>query len=286
MLSRHFSFALFLLAALPVWGHEFPGHPTHDEAPFATIGSELYLGKRGYWHGGLGVAMPLGRSVTLEIGAHVVREERGAREVPSFEAELISHLAGGLELELFGFGYPEVEGRQAWGVGFRATKRFAFAHDIGIAPFFGPTFAHVRAEDATGKTIEPINHTLLLAGVTFDRGPLSATLIGSHSIYDRNPSGRETPVDLESMTHFPAYENNDGFARNTLAVEASWDVTAWLTLNARYAAMWFDDETRHAVTVAPAAKLGKHVEFTAGVQFLRGGEVENDLLFTGLSVSF
>jgi uncharacterized membrane protein len=126
----------------------------------------------------------------------------------------------------------------------------------------------------------------LLAGVTLDAGPFSVTLMGSQSIYDRDPAGLETPVDLESMTHFAAYENNDGFARQTAAVEASWRVTPWLVFNARYAAMWFEAETRHAVALAPAVALGEHVELTAGVQWLRGGERENELLFTGLSVAF
>jgi len=88
------------------------------------------------------------------------------------------------------------------------------------------------------------------------------------------------------MAHFAAYENNDGFAKDTAAVELAWALTPWLTLHARYAAMGFENETRQAFAFTPAVQVGEHVELTAGVQFLRGGEVENDLLFGGLSISF
>ena len=98
--------------------------------------------------------------------------------------------------------------------------------------------------------------------------------------------GLATPVDFESMSHFAAYENNDGFPQNTFAVEIDYEVVEWLTLHARYAVMRFDNETRHAVAFTPAVKFGEHVELTGGVQLLRGGEVENDLVFGGLSVSF
>ena len=286
MRSRPLFVLLFLLNAQALHSHESAGHPTHGSAAAATIGTELYLGKRGYLHSGVSIAAPVGRSVMMQIGAHVVREENGAREVPSFEAELIGHMAGDLELELYGFGYPEIEGRQAWGAGLRASKRFSLSPDLELTPFFGPTFAHVRAGDEVTGTIEPINHTLLLGGVTLKAGELSVTLMGSHSIYDRDPAGLETPVDLESMTHFAAYENNDGFARNSLAVEASWNAAQRVTFNVRYAAIWFDEETRHAVTVAPSVQVVEHVEWTVGVQFLRGGNNANDLFFTGLSVAF
>ena len=155
-----------------------------------------------------------------------------------------------------------------------------------MAPFFGPAYARVTAvEEATEEAVT-VGHLMLLGGVTLEAGSVSVTLLGSHSFYNRDPSGLETPVDLESMTHFAAYENNDGFARDTAAVELAWEVTEWLTLHARYAAMWFDGETRHAVAFTPAVKIREHVELTGGVQLLRGGAVENDLIFGGLSVSF
>ena len=273
--------------SLRALAHESAGHPTRETGAVLTeIGTELYLGKHGYWHGGAALTVPLGSKLSLVLGAHVVREETGAKEVPSFEAELIREFAHGLEVEAFGFGYTKVERKQAWGVGVRATKRFALQGGLSVAPFFGPAYARVEALEEAKDEAVTVGHLMLLGGVTLEAGLVSVTLLGSHSFYNRDPSDLETPVDIESMTHFAAYENNDGFARDTVAVELAWEVTEWLTLHARYAAMWFDEETRHAVAFTPAVKLGEHVELTAGVQFLRGGEVENDLLFGGLSVSF
>ena len=277
---------LLLLPCAAAVAHESPGHPSEHGGTHAEFGTELYLGKHGYWHAGAAVSTPLGGRLSLALGAHMVREETGAKEVPSFQAELIREFEHGLEVEAFGFGYPKVEQKQAWGVGVRATKRFALQGGASVAPFFGPAYARVDAvKEATDEAVT-VGHLMLLGGVTVEAGPVSVTLLGSHSFYQRDPSGLETPVDLESMTHFAAYENNDGFARNTAAVELAWKVTGWLTLHARYAAMWFDEETRHAVALTPAVKVGEHVELTAGVQLLRGGEVENDLIFGGVSVSF
>ncbi len=279
--------AIFLLTALPVRSHESAGHPTRETGAAQTeIGTELYLGKHGYWHGGAALTMPFGSKLSLVLGAHVVREETGAKEVPSFEVELLREFEHGLEVEAFGFGYPKVEQKQAWGVGVRATKRFALQDGLSVAPFFGPAYARVGAVEEATEEAATVGHLMLLGGVTLEAGPVSVTLLGSHSFYNRDPSGLETPVDLESMTHFAAYENNDGFARDTVAVELAWEVTEWLTLHARYAAMWSDEETRHAIAFTPAVKVGERVELTAGVQFLRGGEVENDLIFGGVSVSF
>jgi hypothetical protein len=179
-----------------------------------------------------------------------------------------------------------VEGKQAWGVGLRATKRFALQHGISVSPFCGPAYARVRAGDEAAEELVTVQHTLALAGVTIEAGPVSATLVGSHSFYDRDPAGLETPVDFESMSHFAAYENNDGFPRNTFAVEVAYEVADWLVLHGRYAHLRFDGETRRAIAFTPAVKIGERVEITGGIQLLRGGEVENDLAFGGISVSF
>lgn len=275
-----------LVSVVPMPGHEFPGHPTPSRTVHPRFGSDLYLGRDGYRHGGIGITMALDGHSALTIGAHVVRETSAARDVPSFELEWIGDLPGGVELEIFGFAYSEVEQKHAWGLGVRVAKPIRLTDRLSIEPFAGPTFASVRAE--RGETSEPVTvaHTLLLAGATMQAGPLTATLLGSHSIYDHDIAGLETPVDLESVTHFAAYENNDGFARTTGAVEIGWAVYDWLSLHARYAVMHFDEGTRHAIAVTPTVKLGEHVELTAGGQWLRGGEVENDLTFIGLSVSF
>ncbi len=277
---------LFFFCCARAFTHEFPGHGAHEHGAPTTLGSELYVGKRGYWHAGVGASMPLGKNFSLELGAHVVREETDAAEVPSFEAELIREFQNGWEVEAFGFAYSKVERKQAWGVGLRATKRFALRDGIAVSPFFGPATARVRAGDEAAEEIATVQHTLLLGGVTLEMGPVSATFVASHSFYDRDPAGLETPVDFESLSHFAAYENNDGFPQNTFAVEIDYQVAEWLALHARYAVMQFGDETRHAIAFTPAARLGERVEITAGIQLLRGGEVENDLAFGGLSVSF
>lgn len=277
---------LLLLPCAAVLAHESPGHPSEHGGTRAKLGTELYMGKHGYWHAGAAVSAPLGGKLSMVLGAHVVREESGAMEVPSFEVELIREFEHGLEVEAFGFGYTKVEQKQAWGVGVRATKRFALQGGMSVAPFFGPAYARVEAVEEATDEAATVEHLMLLGGVTLEAGPVAVTLLGSHSFYNRDPSGLETPVDLETMTHFAAYENNDGFARDTVALELAWEVTEWLTLHARYAAMWFDDETRHAIAFTPAVKVGERVELTGGVQLLRGGEVENDLIFGGVSVSF
>ncbi len=286
MNARSFFTPLFLACGTCCFAHEFPGHPEHDHGASTIVGSELYVGQRGYWHAGLGVSMPLGKNLSLEIGAHLVREETDATEVPSFEAELIREFADGWELEVFGFGYSKVEQKEAWGVGLRATKCFALQDGIFVSPFFGPAYARVRAGDEGAAKVVTVQHLLALGGVTFEAGPVSATFVGSYSFYDRDPAGLETPVDFESMSHFAAYENNDGFPQGTFAVEIAYEVADWLTLHARYATLLFADETRHAVAFTPAVKIGERVEFTGGFQWLRGGEAENDLAFAGLSVSF
>jgi|GEM_PF-1701606 len=286
MLTRLLSIPLLLITTLASQGHEFAGHSNKDNTPSKVIGAELYFGKYGYWHSGTAVEFSLNETTAIAFGAHVVQEETGAKEVPSYELELIHKLPNELEIEVFGFGYTEVEQKQAWGAGLRATKRFRLKKGISVAPFFGPAYAHVKASDETTAEITSVNHMMLLGGLTLEAGPVNVTLLGSHSFYDHDPSGLETPVDLESMTHFAAYENNDGFARDTIAVEFTWNATQWLTVNTRYAVMWFDTETRHAIAITPAVKLGEHVELTAGMQFLRGGEEENNLVFSGVSVSF
>ena len=283
---RKLVIVLCLASSIRLDAHEFPGHAEHQHGVTTAVGTELYVGKRGYLHAGAGVSTALNSKVSIELGTHLAREDAGAKEVPSFEAEVVWEPAPDLEIEIFGFGYPQIERRQAWGVGVRATKRFALQDGWSIAPFFGPVHAQVRAESEETGELATVGHTLLLGGATIEFGPCSITVVGSHSFYDREPTGFETPVDFESMSHFAAYENNDGFPRNTVAVEIAWKASRWLTLHARYAALQFEEETRHAIAFTPAIKLSEQVEFTAGFQLLRDGEVENDLAFGGLSVSF
>ena len=131
-----------------------------------------------------------------------------------------------------------------------------------------------------------IGHLMLLGGVAVEAGPVEFTVFGSHSFFSRDPVGLETHVDLEEMTHFAAYENNDGFARNTVGGELSYSPTDWLTLAGRYALILYEDATRHSFSFAPAVKFGSHLEVFAGVQFLRGDGADNDLVMTGVAFSF
>jgi hypothetical protein len=281
---------VIFLGALGSWGTVFGvearGHAGGKEPENAEIETELYIGRHGYWHGGLGAVVALGDDLKLGLGAHAQREELGATEVSYYNAELIAEFAGRLEVEAFGFVYPEVERLQAVGTGLRATKTFELEEDRELAVFFGPSYARARSVVEETDELETMHHLMLLGGVTLEAGPVFVRLIGSHSFYNRDPAGVETHVGLTDMTHFAAYENNDGFVRDTAAVEVAWSVNDWLTLHARYAAMWFEEETRHAVSLTPAVKLSERIELAAGVEWLRGGEGENDLAFMGLSFAF
>ena len=166
MKTRALLTLLCLLPSAALVAHESSGHLSEHAVSRVTLGTEFYFGKHGYWHGGAAVGTPLGEKLSLVLGAHLVREESGAKEVPPFEAELIREFAHGLEVEAFGFGYTEVEQKQAWGVGVRATKRFALPGGVSVAPFFGPTYARVEAvEEATEKAVT-VEHLMLLGGVT------------------------------------------------------------------------------------------------------------------------
>ncbi|RBP45059.1 hypothetical protein DES53_10354 [Roseimicrobium gellanilyticum] len=282
--------ALLCVLAWLVYHHspaaEAPGHAGGKEPENAELESELYIGRHGYWHGGLGAVVALGEELHLGLGAHAQREELGATEVSYFNAELIYEFPGELAVEVFGFVYPEVERLQAVGTGLRGTKKFALGEERSLSVFFGPSYARARSVVEESDELETMRHLMLLGGITWEVGEVSVTLLASHSFYNRNPEGVETHVGLTDMTHFAAYENNDGFVRDTVAVEVAWEINEWLELNLRYAAMWFEKETRHAIAITPAVKLSERVELETGVEFLRGGEHENDLVFMGFSVMF
>ena len=189
------------------------------------VEAEFYAGRRGYLHGGLGIIAPLNERQNIGIVAHFVREETGGELFPSLGAEFIQDLGGGVELEAFSFGYFPVEKQHAWAVGLRGSRRFAFSDHVSITPFFGPAYARVQALDEATEEPADIGHLMLLGGVTVHAGPVEFNVFGSHSFFSRDPVGLETHVDLEEMTHFAAYENNDGFARNTVGAELSYSPT-------------------------------------------------------------
>ena len=267
-------------------GHEAVGRAGFKEPLGVEIETEFYAGKRGYLHGGLGAIAPLDDKQKIGIVGHFVREESGGDIFPSLGAEYIRDLGAGYELEAFSFGYLPVEKQIAWAAGLRGSRRFSLGDDVSITPFLGPAYARVRALDEATGTPVGISHLMLLGGMAIESGPVELTVFGSHSFFSRDPSGLETHVDLEEMTHFGAYENNDGFAQNTVGAELSWSPAPSLTLTARYALILFQDETRHSVSFTPAVKLGEHLEAFAGVQLLRGDGPDNDLLMTGVAFSF
>jgi hypothetical protein len=288
--SRDMKAILLTLAASTLaslaFAHEGVGRAGMKEALGAELEAEFYAGKRGYLHSGFGVTAPLSKTQKIGILGHVVREETGGELFPSLGAEFIQELGQAFELEAFSFGYFPVERQSAWALGLRGSRRFALSDRFSLRPFFGPTYARVRALDEAAESPVSIGHLLLLGGFTVEAGPVELNVFGSHSFFSRDPVGLETHVDLEEMTHLAAYENNDGFARNTVGAELTYAPAAWLKLTARYALILYDDATRHSITFAPSVKLGSHLEVFAGLQLLRGDGRGNDLLTSGVALSF
>ena len=275
-----------VLATNPGCAHEAVGRAGLKEPPGVEIETEFYAGKRGYLHSGVGVIAPLNKKQKFGIVGHFVREETGGGIFPSLGAEFIQDLGRGFELEAFSFGYFPVEKQSAWAVGLRGSRRFAFSDDVSITSFFGPACARVRALDEATESPVSIGHLMLLGGLAVETGPIEFTVFGSQSFFSREPVGLETHVDLEEMTHFAAYENNDGFARNTVGGELSYSPTDGLTLTGRYALILYPDLTRHSISFAPSVKLGAHLKVFAGIQLLRGDGRDNDLVMAGAAFSF
>ena len=266
--------------------HEGVGRAGFKEPGGAEVETEFYVGQRGYLHGGLGAIVPLNATQKIGVVSHFVREETGGEIFPSLGAEFIQDLGSGFELEAFTFGYFPVEKQSAWALGMRGSRHMELGESVSITPFFGPAYAQVRAIDETTESPVTMGHLMLLGGVGFEAGPVEGTVFASHSFFSRDPSGLETHVDLEEMTHFAAYENNDGFARNTVGGELTYTATDWLTLSARYALILYNDETRHSISFTPTININAKLAVFAGVQLLRGNGTDNDLVMTGAAFSF
>src|SRR5688500_17348248 len=99
--------ALLLCAAsfTPSFGHT----DSSLEANSFEVEGEMYAGKRGYLHMGLGVTSRLKEHQVLGLGGHVVREETDAEEVPSLSAFLSHEFDNGFVLTTHSFGYFPVE---------------------------------------------------------------------------------------------------------------------------------------------------------------------------------
>ena len=267
--------------------HEGTGRAGFKEpTPEVEAESELYVGRQGYVHGGLGVLIPLSDKQKIGIVGHFVREETGGAIFPSLGAEFVQDLGNGFDLEAYSFGYFPVEKQHAWAAGLRAARRFAFNDHLTIAPFIGPAYARVQAIDEATDSPVTIDHLMVLGGVAVHAERFEFSVFASQSFFSRDSVGLETHVDLEEMTHFAAYENNDGFARNSAGAEASYAATEWLKFTGRYALIRYEDETRHSMSFTPAIKVGSHLEVFGGVQFLRGGATKDDLLIGGASFGF
>jgi hypothetical protein len=262
----------------------------HSDAPSAQNSveaeAEIYSGRRGYMHLGVGVTGRLSEHQVFGINGHVVREEAGADEVPSLGAFVRHTFENGFELTAHSFGYFPVERQHAWGAGLRGSKRVALSDHSSVAPFLGFTYSQVKAFDEAVEATDSVHHLLFLGGATLTWGRLDLTAFASQSVYDRGIRGVESHVDLQEVTQITAYENVDGFARNSAGIEASYAITDWLSFTVRYAAVRFETHTRHATMLTPSVRIGDNVEVFGGVQFLRGGEEENDLVVGGMSVAF
>ncbi len=210
----------------------------------------------------------------------VVREETGGSWFPSLGAEFGKRFENGMEVELFSFGYFAVEDQHAWAGGARILKTLELSDEWTLTPFVGPTFARVRAVDEMTGNAAAVSHTMLLGGLLLERGPVEFGVFGTHSWFSRGTRALETHVDLEEMTHLAAYENNDGFARDSVGGEATWDATKRIQLSARYAAIFFPGESaRHSVTVLPSVQIAERLRVSAGAQWLKGAGFDR-VLFT------
>jgi hypothetical protein len=257
-----------------------------DESSAVEMEGEFYAGKNGYRHGGLSVSAPINDRQTLEINGHVVREHTGDDVFPSLGMNFEQKFTNGIGLKAYSFGYFPVDDQHAWAVGLRGSRHFELRDKTTISPFFGPVYAQVQAlEEATDKPAT-IEHLMLLGGITFERGKLDLTVFGTQSFFSRDPVGLETHVDLQEMTQFDAYDNNDGFARNSAGTEISYSATDRITLTARYALILFDDGTRNSFAFVPSIKLGPRWKAFVGVQVLRGAGTDQNLVTTGGSFSF
>lgn len=271
---------------LPANAHEGAGRAGLKELESLEIETEFYAGKGGYLHGGLGAVGKLNERQGVGIVGHFVREDSKGEIFPSLGAEFIQQLDNHTNMEVFTFGYFPVEDQYAWALGLRGSRQIECNDKLTITPFFGPTFARVQAIDEATEDPTMIGHFMLLGGLTVHSGPVDMTIFASHSFFSRDPRNLETHVDLEEMTHFATYENNDGFAQDTVGTEISIPIHERITLTGRYALILYKDETRHSISFTPEFGLNSQTTFFTGFQLLRGGGADNDLFVAGVSFAF
>jgi hypothetical protein len=263
-------------------------HETLSHSDRFTLEAEAFVGERGYLHLGLDVSIPLNQRQTLGIVAHTVREETGGEHFPSLGAQFLHEFDGGFSLLAHAFTYLPVEEQYAWAFGLRASKSIALTSGFTVTPFFGPTYARVEAIDEATETPVTVQHLMLVGGVRLEFESVDLSVFGSHSFFDRETEGLETHVDLQEMTQLAAYENVDGFVRNTVGAEIVYSPLERLSLTARYAANFFPGEDpRHSVSFAPTVEVTESVSVSVGVQLLRcGASEDNNIGFGALSITF
>ena len=287
--SRHVWLMALYLVTLGMTGTVALAEEVFDviEEPHGVeFEAEFYTGRRGYLHGGMHVGASLNETQEIGLNGHFVREETGAPVFPSLGVTFNQDFSSGVGLEAYSFTYIPVNDQHAWAIGLRGSRQFSSGDKATITPFFGPVYATVQAIDEATERPVDIDHVMFLGGFAFEAGRLELTVVGTHSFFSRDPVGLETHVDLQEMTQFEAYENNDGFVRNSMASEISYSPTDRITLTGRYALIGYDDGTRNSIAFVPSIALGPHWEAFAGVQFLRGYGPDQDLVTGGFSIAY
>lgn len=280
--------SIFILSALcqPALAHGDATASAHAENQSGDFESRLFAGHGGYLHGSVTLATPLGDDREFGIGTHIVRENAQAKTAASINADYTQPLADGWHLTSYAFGYLPSEEQSAWGLGFRTRKGFQLPGNTKLTPFFGPTYARVQAENTASGEAEKIDHLLFIAGGTYEAGALRLTVFATQSFFSEDPENFESHVDLEEMAFSEAYENNDGFAKNTAGFEATYDFTGKFSVSARYALIGYEEEARHSFALFPGYQFTENFRAFAGVQILRGAGNENELVAAGFSVGF
>jgi hypothetical protein len=251
----------------------------------AETEAEFFMGRDGYRHAGLNFSREAWGS-TFGISAHVVQESSEESVFPSLGLELGRQLSKALELRVFTFGYLPTEDQHAWAVGAHATYAVHASAATEVRLFANSVYARVQATNTATAEPAAVGHRMIFGGVQVERGGVVATVFGSRSGFDRAPHGLETHVDLGEMTHFAAYENTDGFASSSLGAEVTASWYERFALTATYAAMRFDGHAvRRSTVLRPSIRLGRF-ELFSGVQLLRGGTGDNDLVMAGIARSW
>jgi len=263
-----------------------------------TIEPELFVGQRGYIHGGFEFEKSINEKFELGLSVHVVRENSEGSFFPSVGVKLTTEITEGFELTAFTFGYLPVEDMYGLGVGVRIDKELAeisaFGSPAQVSVFISPAYSYVKGArelevegEEEAEIPATVNHYMLFGGVRLDAEPVSLVLFGSHSFFSGDPVGVETRVDLGEMTQTEVYENTDGFAGNSIGGEIEFELTDWLSVSTSYAVIWLEGlPKRRSFMVGPSFSIGEGLEIHGGLQLLRGGEADNNLGVIGLTLNF